>query len=165
METRTTRHGRISSGVLAGALLLMPIAACGDSTEPAEVDATPDVTATETAAPEETDGGADVTVPEDTAATPEPGGTDGTTDQTDGTDADVDCSGNSCSVTLSGDGAEADVLGTRVVLGGVEDGRATVRVGDQDLSCGQGESVSAGPLTLACSTVTEDTVTLTASLG
>ena len=89
----------------------------------------------------------------------------GPAEQSDETNADVDCSGNSCSVTLYGDGAEADILGTQVVLGTVENGRATLRVGDRDLSCGQGESVSAGPLTLACSTVTEDAVTLTASLG
>jgi hypothetical protein len=156
MEPRTTRRGRISSGVLAGALLLVPMAACGDSSESADVDATPDVTATETAAPDETGGGPDTTEPEETVGTP---------GATDGADADVECSGNSCTVTLSGDGAEADVLGTAVVLGGVENGRATFRVGDQDLSCGQGESVSAGPLTLACSTVTDDTVTMTASLG
>jgi hypothetical protein len=161
METRTTRRGRLSAGVLAGGLLLVPMAACGES-EPADVDATPDVTATETAAPDETDEGADVTEPQETAATTEPEDPAG---QAEGTDADVDCSGNSCSVTLSGDGAEAEILGTPVVLGGVEDGRATFRVGDQELSCGQGESVSAGPLTLECTTVTGTTVTMTASLG
>jgi hypothetical protein len=154
METRTTRRGRICSGVLAGALLLVPMAACGDTPEGEDVDATPDVTVTESAPAEETGGGADVTEPEDTATEP-----------TDGTDADVECSGNSCAVTLSGDGAVAEILGTPIVLGGVENGRAIFRVGDQDISCGQGESVSAGPLTLACSTVTQDTVTMTASLG
>jgi hypothetical protein len=164
METRTTRRGRLSAGVLAGGLLLVPMAACGGS-EPADVDAAPDVTATETAAPDGTDGGADVTEPEETAGTTEPEETAGTAGQTDGTGADVDCSGNTCAVTLSGDGAEAEILGTSVVLGSVENGRATFRVGDRELSCGQGESVSAGPLTLECSTVTEDTVTMTASLG
>ena len=81
------------------------------------------------------------------------------------TDAGVDCAVNSCSLTLSGDGARADVLGTPVTLGTVQDGRATVRVGDREVSCSQGESVAAGPLTLECTTVTPDTVTLTASLG
>jgi hypothetical protein len=159
METNTTRRRRLSSGLLAGALLLTPLAACGDDAESGDADASPEVTATESAPAEETDAGADAggtTEPQDPTATAGQGGD---------TDTGVDCSGNSCSVTLAGDGAEADVLGTSVVLGGVENGRATVRVGDQDLSCGQGESVSAGPLTLSCSTVTEDTVTLTASLG
>jgi hypothetical protein len=159
METRTARSRRLSSGLFAGALLLTPLAACGGDTESGDVDASPEVTATESAPAEETSGGADAgdtTEPQDPTATAGQGGD---------TDTDVDCSGNSCSVTLSGEGAEADILGTQVVLGGVENGRATFRVGDRDLSCGQGESVSAGPLTLACSTVTEDTVTLMASLG
>jgi hypothetical protein len=157
METRTTRSRRLSSGLFAGALLLTPLAACGGDTESGDVDTTPEVTATESA-PEETAGG-------ETEGTTQPEGSPGPAEQSDETNADVDCSGNSCSVTLSGEGAEADILGTQVVLGGVENGQATLRVGDRDLSCGQGESVSAGPLTLACSTVTEDTVTLTASLG
>jgi hypothetical protein len=36
---------------------------------------------------------------------------------------------------------------------------------NQEIACSQGESVSAGPLNLECTTVTEDTVTMTASLG
>ena len=75
------------------------------------------------------------------------------------------CSGRSCSVTLSGDGAEVDVLGTTLALGGVQDGRATLNVGDASVSCAQGEEVSAGPLSLTCTTVTEESVELTASLG
>ncbi|MGY1634410.1 hypothetical protein ACI784_22145 [Geodermatophilus sp. SYSU D01186] len=159
METRTARSRRLSSGLFAGALLLTPLAACSGDTESGDVDASPEVTATESAPADETSGSGDAgdtTEPQDPTATAGQGGD---------TDPDVDCSGNSCSVTLSGEGAEADILGTQIVLGGVENGRATLRVGDRDLSCGQGEDVSAGPLTLACSTVTEDTVTLTASLG
>ncbi len=161
METRTTRRRHISSGLLAGALLLGPLAACGDTAGSEEADAAPEVTATESAPAEGTEGGGstDTTQPEATDDTPGPD------EQVEGGDAEVDCSGNPCSVTLAGDGAEADVLGTSVVLGSVENGRATFRVGGQEVSCGQGESVSAGPVTLACSTVTEDTVTLTASLG
>jgi hypothetical protein len=77
----------------------------------------------------------------------------------------VSCSGTSCSVTLTGDGASADVLNTTLALAGVEDGRATLRVGDTQVSCGQGERVSAGPLSLECTEVTTDSVKLTASLG
>lgn len=152
---------RVFSGVLAGTLLLVPLAACGDTSEPGDAEAVPEVTATEGAPAEGTGDPTDSTGTEDATEPTEP------TEQAgdSGTEADVNCSGNTCSVTLSGDGAEADVLGTSIVLGGVENGRATVRVGTQDLSCGQGESVSAGPLTLACSTVTGDTVTMTASLG
>ena len=134
--------------MLAGALLLAPLAGCGDT---ADTDAAPAVTATESAPA----GGTG-----DPTATAEPGATDAT-----GTNADVNCTGTSCAVTLSGDGAQADILGTPIVLSAVESGRASIRVGDQEIGCSQGESVSAGPLNLECTTVTEDTVTMTASLG
>ncbi len=145
MGTRTAYRG--VSGLLAGALLLMPLAGCGDTAGTGDAEAT----ATETAPADET---GETTEPTDAGDTA--GG---------GTEADVDCTGNSCSVTLSGDGAEADILGTTIVLGGVENGQATFRVGNQDLTCGEGDTTEAGPLTLECTTVQEDTVTLTATLG
>ena len=75
------------------------------------------------------------------------------------------CSGSECSVTLSGDGAEVEILGTTLGFGGVQDGRASLEVGNASVSCAQGETVSAGPLTLTCTTVEADSVELTASLG
>jgi hypothetical protein len=154
MDTRTIHRRRLASGVLSGALLLVPLAACsGDTT-------TSGTATTDTSAPAgDAGGGTDTAAPEDTAATSGPTGSDG------GTTADVDCAGTSCSVTLSGDGAEAEVLGTPIVLDAVESGRASIRVGDQEIGCTQGEGVSAGPLSLECTTVTEDSVTMTASLG
>jgi hypothetical protein len=77
----------------------------------------------------------------------------------------LSCSGTSCSVTLSGNGSEVDVLGKHLAFSGVQDGRATLSVGDTSVSCAQGETVSAGPLTLECTTVEADSVKLTASLG
>lgn len=77
----------------------------------------------------------------------------------------VSCSPRSCSVTLSGSGTEAEILGTTLAFAGVEDGRATLSVGDARVSCAEGESVTAGPLQLECSSVTDDSVELTASLG
>jgi hypothetical protein len=77
----------------------------------------------------------------------------------------VSCSTSSCSVTLSGDGAEAEVFGTTIRFGGVQDGRASLGVGGANVSCAEGESVSAGPLQITCSAVTDDSVELTASLG
>jgi len=77
----------------------------------------------------------------------------------------VSCSASSCTVTLSGDGAEAEVLGTTLSFAGVQDGRATLSVGGASVSCAEGESVSAGPLDLECSSVTDDSVELTASLS
>ena len=38
-------------------------------------------------------------------------------------------------------------------------------IGDRSVSCTQGQSVDAGPLTLSCSEVTADSVKLTAKLG
>ena len=77
----------------------------------------------------------------------------------------VKCSGASCSVTLSGDGAKAEVLGKTLSLGGIKDGKATLSAGGRSASCTEGQSVTAGPLQLTCSKVTSDAVTLTASLG
>jgi hypothetical protein len=77
----------------------------------------------------------------------------------------VSCSNNQCTVTLAGNGAEAEILGTPLAFGGVQDGRATLSVGDASVSCAQGETVSAGPLSLTCTTVTDDSVEVTARLG
>ena len=77
----------------------------------------------------------------------------------------VSCSGRSCTVTLSGDGAEAEILGTTLTFAGVQDGKASLSVGGASVSCGEGETVSAGPLRLQCSSVQDDSVELTASLS
>ena len=81
------------------------------------------------------------------------------------TSGDFSCSTSSCTVTLSGDGSEVEVLGTTVTLGGVQDGRASISVGGTSVSCAEGETVTAGPLSLTCTTVEADSVELTASLG
>ena len=77
----------------------------------------------------------------------------------------LSCSSSECSVTLSGSGAEVDILGTSLGFGGVQDGRASLSVGNASVSCAQGETVTAGPLTLTCTTVESDSVEVTASLG
>ena len=77
----------------------------------------------------------------------------------------VSCSGSACTVTLNGDGSEVDILGQTVTLGGVQDGRATISVGGASVSCGAGESVAAGPLSLECTSVTDGSVELRASLN
>jgi hypothetical protein len=81
------------------------------------------------------------------------------------TSDNVSCSGSSCTVSLTGDGAKADILGNALTFAGVKDGRATLSVGDNSISCAQGEKVSAGPLTLECTKVTDKSVELTASLS
>ena len=77
----------------------------------------------------------------------------------------LSCSGSQCSVTLSGSDAEVEILGTSLAFGGVQDGRASLSVGNASVSWAQGETVSAGPLSLTCPTVEADSVELTASLG
>ena len=77
----------------------------------------------------------------------------------------VQCSGNSCSVTLDSGHTQASILGTTVTLGGVQNGKASLGVAGHDVSCSQGDSVSAGPLSVTCSKVTPDAVTITAKLG
>ena len=151
MSTIRTRTARTATGLTALALFV-PLSGCSGDQAP-DVSGSAETSAEETAAEE--------TAAEDTAAgtsppaaTPAPSGESG-----------VDCTGNSCSVTLSGDGAEVDVLGNTISLGQVQDGRATIGVGEQEVSCTQGEEVSAGPLTLECTTVDPGGVTLTASLG
>lgn len=77
----------------------------------------------------------------------------------------VSCSGTTCTATLTGDSAEAEILGTSLAFGGVQEGRASISVGNASVSCAQGESISAGPLSLTCTTVTDDSVEFTASVG
>jgi hypothetical protein len=75
------------------------------------------------------------------------------------------CSGTTCTLTLKGTGAAVDVLGQHVALTDLQDGRATVSLGGRSLTCTEGQSVDAGPLTLSCSHITPDSVELRASLG
>jgi hypothetical protein len=77
----------------------------------------------------------------------------------------VSCTAGSCSVTLSGEGAEADILGTTLSFSGTQDGRAELTVAGTTVACAEGESVTAGPLSLECTSVDADAVELTASLG
>ena len=81
------------------------------------------------------------------------------------TSDNVSCSGSSCTVTLSGDGPEAEILGNTVTFGGVQDGRASLGVGGTTVSCAEGESVSAGPVSIECTSVTADEVQLKATVG
>ena len=135
------RHSRRSAIVLAGGLLVVPLAACsgneentGSSVLPSASEGVESATSAAASAAESVEG-------------------------------EVDCSGTSCTVTLSPDAADVDVLGTRLAYEGVQDGEATVVVGSETVTCAEGESVEAGPLTLECTSVTEESLSLTASLG
>jgi hypothetical protein len=77
----------------------------------------------------------------------------------------VTCTTSSCTVTLNGDGAEVDVFGNTVSLESVQDGRAGLQVGNASVTCAEGESVAAGPLSVECTSVSENSVELTATLA
>ncbi|MPQ98668.1 hypothetical protein GB931_12200 [Modestobacter sp. I12A-02628] len=81
------------------------------------------------------------------------------------TSSNVSCSGGSCTASLSGEDASAEILGQSLAFAGTTDGRAELRVGDQSVSCSQGESVQAGPLSITCTSVTDDGIEVTASLS
>jgi len=77
----------------------------------------------------------------------------------------VQCSPSGCTVTLEGTDAQVEVLGTTLTFSGTQDGRASLGVAGANVSCAEGESVTAGPLELECTSVTEDAVELKASLA
>jgi hypothetical protein len=77
----------------------------------------------------------------------------------------VSCSGTTCTASLSSEGASAEILGQKLEFAGTKDGRATLGVGDTSVSCAEGESVSAGPLSVTCTTVGDGTLEISASLG
>ena len=73
----------------------------------------------------------------------------------------VSCTGGQCSLSFSGSGASARVLGTTFAFEGVRDGRATVVVDDTRVSCTQGETVPVRGVELRCTRVAGDSVTVT----
>ncbi len=77
----------------------------------------------------------------------------------------VSCSGNSCSVTLSGSGSLVHILGTTFGLAEVDGDRATLRVDGRDVTCRLGREASVGPLRLTCTATTDDAVTFTVVRG
>jgi hypothetical protein len=134
MRPNPARRTRHAAGLLAGGLLLAPLAACSDATTDQRL---PEEAESELSdALEETP---DVDAPE------------------------VSCENDSCTVTLA-TGGEAEILGNTLAFTGTEGGTATVTVGDAETSCAEGESVSAGPLSLECTDVSDESLTLTATL-
>ena len=77
----------------------------------------------------------------------------------------VDCSGKTCTVKLEGNGAKASILGNDLALADTKDGKATLSVGDASVSCTEGQSVTAGPLSITCTSITDKSVELTAKIG
>lgn len=77
----------------------------------------------------------------------------------------VQCSTSACTVTLEGTDAQVEVLGQTLTFSGTQDGKASLGVAGANVSCAEGESVVAGPLELECTTVTEDSVELRATLA
>ncbi len=143
---------RLLAGLGAGVLLVAPLAGCSDST----TDQAGDAVASATSAADE--GLDQATESADAGAT-------GSSSADSGSSTGVDCSGTSCTITFGGDGTEVDVLGTTVRLGQVTDGQARIGIAGNDLTCSEGETISAGPLSVECTTISPETVVLNASLG
>jgi hypothetical protein len=70
----------------------------------------------------------------------------------------VTCFETSCTVTLSGN-ATAQVLDTTFSLEDISDGRATLLVDGEEVTCTEGQTVPIDSLTLQCTSVTGDAVT------
>ena len=78
----------------------------------------------------------------------------------------VSCDVHTCTLTLrTTDPREVQAFGATLALDGVEDGVASLTVGDARVECGPDEGVHAGTLTLFCDDVTARSVTLTAEVG
>jgi hypothetical protein len=133
---------RVLAGSFGAVLLLVPLAGCPDASTSDGTESSSGASATQSP-PADGSSGA-------------PNGTEAS-----GSASDVDCSAGTCSLTLTGEGAEAVVLGTAVVLGRIEDGRASLRLSGMDGSCGSGDSTTVGSFSVQCTTVTGDAVTLT----
>ena len=148
----STFHIRRPALLLASGLFLAPLAAC--SGDAANTDSS-GVTSASDAAESAAEAGESAAESAGEAAE----------SAAESVNGEVDCSGTSCTVTLAPDAGEVEVLGTRLAYEGIEDGEATVAVGNDTATCAEGESVDTGPLTLECTTVSEEELTLTASLG
>ena len=107
-------------------------------------------------------GSASVSGGSSTVTSPDP------SDGADGADgasalAVVTCVVDACSVELQGAGSRVEVLGTSISLADVVDDRATLRVDDQDVSCAESATLTAGSIALECTRVDDDAVEFTAS--
>ena len=141
---------RVPAGLLGAALVLVPLAACSDASTSGGTEASSAASAAGSPPPQP---GGGTTAGASSGAAGSAGGS--------GSASDVDCSAGTCSLTLTGAGAEAAVLGTSVVLGRTADGQASFRLSGMDASCGAGESTSVGSFTVECTTVTDTALTLT----
>jgi hypothetical protein len=78
----------------------------------------------------------------------------------------VTCDVHTCTVTLrTTDPRELEAFGATLRLDGIQDGAASLTVGDARVQCSQNQGVRAGARTLFCDEVTADSVTLTAEVG
>ncbi len=155
---RMTRATKLSADALVPALVLVACSTSADPGNPARAGAVSAAGSTGSA------GSPGAAGSPGSPGSPGSAGSPGT-GAVSGAMSSVSCSGSSCSVTLTGTGSRVRVLGTTISLTDVHGGRAAVRVDDQDVTCTEGLSAAAGSLTLTCTDVTSDSVTLTVSPG
>ena len=75
----------------------------------------------------------------------------------------MSCSGDTCSITLGGNGSQVHVLGTSITLEHIRAGRATLRVDHRSVTCSEGHEVTVGRIELACTAIDTDAVQFTAT--
>lgn len=79
------------------------------------------------------------------------------------TSTSSNCSGLTCEVTLSGEGASTELgaAETPIKLVAIEDGQATIELGDAQGSCSAGETIELAESSVECTNVDDDSVQLT----
>jgi hypothetical protein len=78
----------------------------------------------------------------------------------------VACDPHTCTLTLrTTDPQEVEAFGAPLTLEGIQDGVASLLVGDARVECVQNQAVRAGSRTLFCADVRADGVTITAEVG
>lgn len=72
------------------------------------------------------------------------------------------CSGGTCTVTLTGAGASTDLGsgGSTITLVSVDSGVATFELAGEDARCSAGETVEVAELTVECTKIGDDSVEL-----
>src|SRR4028118_814066 len=142
-----TLRTRLAPGLLAGALVLVPLAGCSFTSNGFSCSGSSCTVTLDGEGSEVDILGQTVTLGgvQDGRATISVGG------------ASVSCGGGA-----AGTAGRAASRGRAVPLGGAREGRATISVGGASVSCGEGESVTAGPLALECTSVTDGALELRA---
>lgn len=165
-EMFSTHWRRWAVGAPAAGLLLSSVAACSSF---AGTDAGPPGASTVTVVPGAGGGGAGSTGREGNSTVIVEGNGSGTTGSGGGFVVfqmnAVGWPGAATAVTLSGQGATAQIMGTDVQLRSAGGGRAALLVGGRHVDCTTGQHIDAGRFDIRCDRITADSVALTITVN